>query len=112
MNHTHKASRHYGSIAAHRHGPFIEADDFESLFYTLLTLADVSLPWLNLTSHNQILEQKLDFQKVEVKSFRNITTNTNHLHLIRVFNTSYCFSSELNQRSARSRTGGTVLQIL
>lgn len=36
-----------------------EYDDMQSLFYTMLVLADVELPWSKLVSKKQILESKL-----------------------------------------------------
>lgn len=60
---------YYGSIAMHFGWPLAESDDLQSLYYVLLTLADVRLPWLNLTSDKEVVLHKLRFAEVEVNRF-------------------------------------------
>lgn len=52
----------YMSIAVHMGQSPAEYDDMQSLFYTMLVLADVELPWRNLSLRREIMEYK---QRIE-----------------------------------------------
>lgn len=58
--------RFYASVGQHLGKPPAEYDDLESLHYALLSIADVQLPWLNLTTRPEIGEKKLRTKQVEV----------------------------------------------
>lgn len=60
---------YYGAVAMHFGWPLTESDDLQSLYYVLLTLADVSLPWLNYTSDREVVLHKLRTDEVEVNEF-------------------------------------------
>lgn len=65
-DHKHVASMYYGAVAMHFGLPLTESDDLQSLYYVLLTLADVRLPWLGFTSDRDVVMHKLRSQEVEV----------------------------------------------
>lgn len=59
-------SRYFRSIALHLGEPPAEYDDMQSLFYSMLLMADVELPWMKLKAENEILEYKQRIADVKV----------------------------------------------
>ncbi|CAJ0584203.1 unnamed protein product, partial [Mesorhabditis spiculigera] len=61
-----RGTMRYVSIRVHERHEQTPADDFMSLYYTLLELGEGALPWRLLTDHDEILAQKLryDFPKL------------------------------------------------
>lgn len=57
-NRPNRGNPFYMSIAVHMGQSPAEYDDMQSLFYTMLVLADVELPWRHLILRKQIMEYK------------------------------------------------------
>lgn len=60
---------YYGAVNMHFGWPLSEGDDLESVYYVLLTLANVRLPWLNYTADKEVVLHKLRISEVEVNQF-------------------------------------------
>lgn len=69
QDHKHVASMYYGATNMHFGWVLSEGDDFESLYYVLLTLAGVRLPWLDYKSDREVVMHKLRTNEVEVNEF-------------------------------------------
>lgn len=57
-NRPNRGNPFYMSIAVHMGQSPAEYDDMESLFYTMLVLADVELPWIHLILRKHVMEYK------------------------------------------------------
>ncbi|XP_037045820.1 casein kinase I-like [Bradysia coprophila] len=57
-NRPNRGNPYFMSIAVHMGESPAEYDDLQSLFYTMLVLADVELPWRNLIDRKEIMESK------------------------------------------------------
>lgn len=81
-------SRWFRSIAVHLGESPAEYDDMESLFYAMLELADVELPWRKLVSKTQILESK-QRATVEVNQFFFQTSFIKSREISRMFSVHF-----------------------
>lgn len=102
---------YYGSVAMHFGWPLTESDDLQSLYYVLLTLADVRLPWLDYTSDREVVMHKLRFQEVEVNlENKNFRSNFKFQCILYFVLSSFLTGS--NKPSQISGSNRTICQIL
>lgn len=76
---------YYGAVAMHFGWPLTESDDLQSLYYVLLTLADVRLPWLDYVSDREVVMHKLRLQEVEVNKLNFKISDDQKIQFLSLF---------------------------